>query len=102
VDPDRYPRDKCRLCQLEPETSSHVIADCMALDYNRLATMKTTHLVTPYTWHLHPLRKFLDLIADRLEDTDAPPRPLTLFARIGTRTMLLDETSFPSDPPPSP
>lgn len=97
VDPERYQGNKCRLCRLAPETAEHIITDCMALDYNRLAAMRETHLVPPYRWDLGRLLKFLDPIADQMEDTEALARLITVLARIGTRTTLLDRTTVPRD-----
>jgi len=90
VDPYTYSTAQCRLCGIDPETSSHIIADCMALDYNRLAALKVTHLVQPYTWDLYKVLRFLEPLAEMMEDTEAPAQRLTLKARNGTRTTMLD------------
>lgn len=85
--------------------SSHIIADCMALCYNRMDPMKKTHLETPYQWDIIRLLKFLEPIADKMEDTEASPRQLTLLARYGTRVKLLDSVAVPrgiSSHPPHP
>jgi len=42
--------------------------------------------------------KFLELIAEKLEDTAAPHTPITLVTRWGTRTTLLDSVSGPRVP----
>jgi len=97
VDPDRYQSDRCRLCRLEPETAAHILADCMALDYNRLADMKETHLVPPYRWSLGRLLRFLDPLADQMEDTEAAARMITVRARFGTRTTLLERIAVIND-----
>lgn len=102
VDPDTYQGNKCRLCRLDSETAEHIIAECMALDYNRLAAMKVTHLVPPYRWDLGRLLKFLDPLAQQMEDTEAPDRMITVLARRGTRTTLLERVAVPRDIPFSP
>jgi len=101
-DPVTYRIDKCRLCGIDPESAALVIADCMALDYNRLETPKVTHLTQPYAWDLSKLLKFLEPLEDMKENTEAPARPITLKARNRRRTTLLDSTALPSLYPPSP
>jgi len=39
-------------------------------------------------------------MADMMEDTEAPPKPLTLLARTGTRVTLLDSVAVPRDTAP--
>ena len=60
VDKVNYPSPVCRLCNLEEETSSHVIMDCEALGQLR-AKVFGKHLLTELdTWKVKDLLKFLD------------------------------------------
>jgi len=97
VDPHRFAVDTCRLCGLEPESAAHIISECMALDFNRLATLRATHLPLPYSWDLFRLLRFLGPIAEKLEDVDAPPTQMTLLTSMGTRVMTLDRTESTTD-----
>jgi len=40
-------------------------------------------------------------MADMTEDTEAPPKPLALLARTGTRVTLLDNVAVPRDTAPT-
>jgi len=91
----------CRICRLELKTSSHILADCIALDFNRLATMNTTHLTIPYRLKLKDILKILEQIADQMEDTTPHNYSLTLQPKTGSRTAFLDriEDPLPNIPP---
>jgi len=95
VDPLRYQVAACRLCGDAPESASHVLADCMALDYHRLEILKTTHLTQPYVWDLHKLLRFIEPFAELLEDTEAPTTPLSIRTPTGYRVLLVDSTATP-------
>jgi len=97
VDPMRHASDKCRLCGRDSETSEHIIAECMALDFNRMETLTAAQLTPPYCWSLRQLLKFLAPIADILEDTSDHPPPLTILTRTSSRTVILDSIASPLD-----
>jgi len=61
-----------------------------------LCTTLHDRLEVPYSWTLRQLQKFLY----RMEDTEAPLKPLVLLARNGTRTILLDKVAVPEVNPP--
>jgi len=60
------------------------------------------NLVVPYEWHLQSLLRILEMIANRMENVDAPPKFITLLTRSGTRTTLLDRVAVPLADPPLP
>jgi len=93
---------KCRACGMDEETAAHVIADCMALDWNRMAAFKVDSLPTPYQWKLEHMCKFLEGIAEQMEDTSGTPRHLTILTRSSTRTLMLDTVARQRTPPLSP
>ena len=60
MDRENYPQSMCRLCNLEEETSSHVIMNCEALGQLR-AKVFGKHLLTELdTWKVKDLLKFLN------------------------------------------
>jgi len=92
----------CRACGMAEESAEHVIAECPALDWNRLDAFKVDPIAPPYKWRLEHMCKFLQGIAEQMEDTSGTPQPLTVLTRTGTRTFTLETVASQTDLPPSP
>ena len=60
VDRENYPQSMCRLCNLEEETSSHVIMNCEALGELRAKVFGKHLLIELDTWKVKDLLKFLN------------------------------------------
>jgi len=97
IDPQTYSSERCRLCNMEPETSLHIIAECMALDFNRLKTLKCDYMNSPYQWKLRQLNNFLAEFADLLEE-EGPVGRISILTRTGSRTLYLEKAAVPLDP----
>ena len=60
IDSVKYPSSKCRLCDLDEETSSHVIMFCEALGQLRLKVFGKHFLTELDNWKVGELLTFLD------------------------------------------
>jgi len=99
VDPITYSTTKCRLCGREEETSSHVLAECITLDYHRMEIFNVPYLDLPCQWKLKEVCTFLKEFADPLEDLAVTQKPMQILTRSSTRTIILDAVARPADPP---
>lgn len=80
---------------MEEETSSHILTDCMALDFERFQLLKAGHLPHPYRWKLTQVNAFLNKFGDLLEDDTDLHRPIEILTRSSTRTFILDPIAVP-------
>jgi len=86
---------------LEPETSAHLFADCLALSFNRSATLKMDQLTTPCKWKLNQIPYFLKAIAAEMEDTTDHKCTLHPPHQNGLQDRLEDpQRTPPIDPVP--
>jgi len=97
IDPVTYSDAKCRLCGMEQETSSHVLADCITLDYNLLEVFKMTHMTLPYQWNLNHICNFQTEFTDTMEDLTDLQRPISILTRTSSRTIILDTVARPAN-----
>jgi ribonuclease HI len=65
LDPTNFPNPTCRLCNFEPETSSHLINTCPALSALRFKTFGQHLIPEPPTWSVNQLHTFIALANDR-------------------------------------
>jgi len=95
INPIHYSNPKCRLCGMDEETSSHILTDCMALDFERFQLMKSGHLPHPYRWKLKQVSNFLEKFGDLLEDDTDLHRPISILTRSSSRMFILDPIAVP-------
>jgi ribonuclease HI len=65
LDPNNFPNPTCRLCNTDPETSSHLINTCPALSYHRFKTFGTHLNREPPPWTFNQLYDFITHANDR-------------------------------------